>query len=152
MAVVRVNLSPYIDEIARVDRWRVHGVGKCCCLGFCILSGFVPVGLRIAKVYGRHVSDAEPWEKEFLRPHLPGTPVIQISLQDRAGAKNADSIQVFSAVRRDRRSPGGLFACHVEGDRGPQQLVLHPGHNTDCGGVWHPLGMDNLQASSLARH
>jgi hypothetical protein len=64
MAVVRVKLPPDIDELGSVvPCWRVQNIGKRRRLGFCITSGFVPVCLRIAKVYVRHVSDAEPWEK-----------------------------------------------------------------------------------------
>jgi hypothetical protein len=68
MAVVWVKLSPDIDELARVvPCWRVQNAGKRRCLGFCITSGFVPVCLWIAKVYGRHVSGAKPREKETYR-------------------------------------------------------------------------------------
>jgi hypothetical protein len=60
-----VKLPPNIDELARVVR--VQNVGKRRCLGFCITSSFVPVCLRIAKVYGRHVSGAKTWEKKTYR-------------------------------------------------------------------------------------
>ena len=62
--IVQVELSPIIDKLARVlvARW-VQNLGKRRCLGFCITGSFVPVCLRIAKIYGCLMSGSEPWKR-----------------------------------------------------------------------------------------
>ena len=69
MAVFRVKLSPDIDELARVRvaPWWVQNLGKRRCLGFCVASGFVPVWLRIAKVYASCEWCGKPCEKRTNR-------------------------------------------------------------------------------------
>jgi hypothetical protein len=64
MVIVRVKLSPNINELARVlvARW-VQDLGKRRCLGFCITGSFVLVCLRIAKVHGRLMNGSEPWKR-----------------------------------------------------------------------------------------
>jgi hypothetical protein len=62
--IVWVKLSPDIDELARVlVSWWVQDPGKRRCLGFCITGSFVPVCLRIAKIYGRLMNGSEPWKR-----------------------------------------------------------------------------------------
>ena len=61
MVIVRVKLSPDVDEPASVILRRVQDVRKRGSFGLRITGSFVPVCLWIAKVcgHGRHVRDAK---------------------------------------------------------------------------------------------